>query len=63
MTEKKIKVGPVCRYSLPVVVKREDRPIWERNASNTLAPTVVTILVLVYVVSKMNYVVYRVLAS
>ena len=33
MTEKEIKVGPVCGYSLSVVIKREDRPIWEGYAS------------------------------
>ena len=33
MTEKKIKVGSVCSYSLPVVIKREDCPIRERNTS------------------------------
>lgn len=115
VTEKKIKVGPVCSYSLPVVIKCKDSPIWERNTSNALTcafrsqrgffdakssfhktcrmsdmsrllskhvsklkngvnwekdaqksaltPAVVTVLVLVYVVPKMNYVVHRVLTS
>ena len=55
MTEKKIKVGPVCSYSLPIVIEREDRPIWERNPSNALSPSIVTILILVYVVPEMDY--------
>ena len=63
MTEKKIKVGPVGSYSLPVVIKREDGPIWERNTSNALPPAIVTIFVLIYVIPKMNHVIYRVLAS
>lgn len=38
MTEKKIKVGPVCSYSLPIVIEREDGSVWERNTSNALPP-------------------------
>ena len=38
MTEKEIKVGPVCSNSLPVVIKCEDCSIWQRNTSNALAP-------------------------
>ena len=63
MTEKKIEIGPICGYSLSVVVKREDCPIWERNTSQALPPTIITIFILVDVVSKMNNVVHGVLTS
>ena len=61
MTEEKIKIGPVCSYSLPVVIKRENCPIWERNTSNTLSPSIVTVLIFINVVPEMDYVVHRVL--
>ena len=63
MTEKKIKVGPVCSDSLPVVVERENRPIWKRDTPNALSPTVVPILILIYIVSKMKNVIHGILAS
>ena len=47
MTEKKIKVGPVCSDPLAVIIKREDCPIWERNPSKTLAPSIVAIAILI----------------
>lgn len=63
MTEKKIQVGPVCCYSLSIVIERENCSVWERNSPKALSPTVVTVLVLVYIVPEMNYVVDGVLAS
>ena len=47
MTEKKIKVGPVCSYSLPVVIECEDCPVWEWNASKALPPSVVAVAILI----------------
>ena len=63
MTEEKIKIGPVCSYSLPVVIKRENCPIWERNTSNTLSPSIVTVFIFIDIVPEMDYVVHRVLTS
>ena len=47
MTKKKIKVGPICSYSLAVIIKREDCPVWEGDSTKTLAPSVVAIAILI----------------
>ena len=63
MAEQEVKVRPVGGDTCSIIVKGEDRMIWERYASNRLSLTVITILVFVYVVSKMEDIVHRVFAS
>jgi hypothetical protein len=58
----KIQISAVCCNSLTVVVKSQDLPVRQRNASHTVAPAIVSVLVLVDVVSEVNDIVYRVLS-
>jgi hypothetical protein len=57
----KVQIGAVCCNSLAVVIECQDLPVGQRNASRTVAPAIISVLVLVDVVSEVNDVVYRVL--
>lgn len=61
MTEQKIEIRPVRCNPLPVVVERVDGLIWQRDSANRLTPAVIAVLILVYVIPKVEHVVDRVL--
>jgi hypothetical protein len=58
---KEIEVGTVCRKPPSVVVKSKDLAVWLRNATKRIAPPVISILVFIDVVAKMNDVINRIL--
>lgn len=63
VTELEVEIRPVCGMSLAVIVKGEDFSVGQRDPSNSLAPTVIAILVLVDIIAEMDNVIHRVFAS
>jgi hypothetical protein len=61
MTGDQIQISPVGCQPLAVVVEAVDLLIRKRDATNGVSPAVVAIFVLIDVISKMDYIVDRVL--
>jgi hypothetical protein len=60
---KQIEVSSVGGKPPSVVVKSENFVVWLRNAVDRVTPPVVSIFVLIDVITKMNNIVNRVLAT
>lgn len=63
MAEQEIKVCTISCYALAIVIEAVDGSIWQWDTPNALALTIFAVLVLVNVVTKMQHIVYRVLAG
>ena len=50
----KIQVSAISREPPSVIIESEDLVVWLRDTTNTVAPTIVAVLVLVDVISEMH---------
>jgi hypothetical protein len=58
-----VQVGAVCREPPTVVVESVDLVVGLRDTTDAVAPTVISVLVFVDVVAKMNNVIHGVLSK
>lgn len=61
MAGEEIQICAVSGQSLAVIVKSDNLSVGKRDTTNALAPTVVSVLVLINIVTEMYYIVNRVL--
>lgn len=54
MTSQQIKISPISCNSLTVVIESVDLLVRQRNTTNTVTPTVITVPILVDIISEMK---------
>lgn len=63
MTEQQIKISPIGRDPLPIIIQGINLPIGQGHPPNTLAIAIIPILILVDIITEMDHVIDRVLAG
>lgn len=57
MAKNQIEICSICANSLAIVVKCIYLSIWKWNPSNAVPPTVISVLVLVNIITKMDHII------
>jgi len=57
MAQEKVQIRSVLGQSSTIIIEREYLVIWLRNTADRVSPAIITILVLIDIIAKMNNVV------